>query len=337
MIKYILSISLLLISCIDNTNAEEKYLLGTICRIKIFNYENNDIDSEQLLNEAFQIVEDIERRMSTIIPDSEISIVNNNSGIMPVKVSDDILFLIEESIAYSEITGGKFDISVGPLVKLWNIGNIDAKVPEEAEIRQKLSFVDYTDIEISLLNSTVFLRNKGMMLDLGGIAKGYAADKVRDYLLDHGVMYAIINMGGNVLVIGENPEERPWNIGIQDPFKPGGTVMGIVKAADETIVTSGVYERYFIEDDVHYHHILDTNTGYPLDNGLVSVTIITNSSTKADALSTGIFALGLEKGMEMVETMDDVDAIFITENSGVFVSTGIKNRFSITDDSFSFY
>ena len=320
--------------CADRAYTGEEYLLGTICRISVFKTASDDYDSEEIVGEAFNIVVDIEKRMSVNIADSEISIVNNNRGIMPGTVSHDILFLIEESISYSIISQGRFDITVGPLVKLWNIGNLDAKVPKDSEIAEKLRLVDYNDIEVSPYESTVYLKNESMMIDLGGIAKGFAADKVKAYLLDYGVRHAIINMGGNVLVIGENPEKRPWKIGIQNPFMPGGTVMGVVEAIDESIVTSGIYERYFIEDNVHYHHILNTDTGYPVNNSLVSVTIITNSSTKADALSTGIFALGYEDGILMIENMEGVDAVFITKEREVYLTSGIKNRFSITDDSF---
>jgi len=320
--------------CMNGVNSSEgeEYLLGTICRISIYETENKNPD--KIIDDAFKIVKDIENRMSINIPDSEISNVNKNAGIEPVNVSPDILYLIQRSFTYSEISGGRFDITVGPLVELWGIGTSNAMVPSREEIKENLKLTDFNMIDIDADAGTVFLTKKKMMLDLGGIAKGFAADRVKEFLIGQGVEHAIIYMGGNILVIGDNPEKRLWKIGIQNPFMPGGTVMGVVEAFDQTIVTSGIYERYFIEDDVYYHHILDTDTGYPVNNSLASVTIITLCSTDADALSTAVFALGLEKGLSLIENLNETDAVFITRNREVYISSGMKDLFRITDESF---
>lgn len=339
-IKYII---LLLLICSNYAFSEERYLLGTICKITIYDSEQSKDYYNNLVSDAFAIIEDIETRMSmnvlngldVRIRGNELFIINNNAGIKPVRASNDILNLIRESNYYSEISGGRFDITIGPISKLWNIGTSKARVPAADEIKEKLGLVDYRNIEINQEEGTVFLRNRGMMIDLGGIAKGYACDRIKGFLLDNGIKHAVINLGGNVLVIGNHPEERPWKIGIQDPFMPTGTIMGIINAIDETIVTSGIYERYFIEDGIRYHHILNAESGYPVNNSLAGVTIITDNSTKADALSTTVFLMGYMEGMSFIEETDNLEAVFITKEKKVYLSSGIKDKFSLTDDNFT--
>jgi len=182
---------------------------------------------------------------------------------------------------------------------------------------------------------TVYLPVAGMRLDLGAIAKGYAADEVEKIMVAHKVKSAIIDLGGNVFVYGKKKDGTPWRVGIQNPYSDRGEYIGLVTGGQMTVVTSGVYERYFIENGKRYHHILDTTTGFPVDNGLISVSIVTESSIDADALSTSVFALGLDKGMKLVESLQDVYAIFIDSNNKVYLSPGTNKIFTLTDNKFT--
>jgi thiamine biosynthesis lipoprotein len=174
-----------------------------------------------------------------------------------------------------------------------------------------------------------------MQVDLGAIAKGYAADEVAEILKENGVQHAIINLGGNVLTIGGNMKGSPWRIGIQDPFNPRGEFMGIITIEDKTVVTSGTYERYFEQDGKRYHHILDPRTGYPAENEVASVSIITNKSMDGDGNSTSVLLLGLEEGMKFVESQEGVDAIFVTYDKKVYITSGLKDVFTVTNSQFT--
>lgn len=306
------------------------FFLGTVCTIKIY----DDVDSA-VLDKAFERLKQIENKMTINAEGSEVDEVNNNSGIKPVKVSDDVYYVIKTGKEFGKVSEGLFDITIGPIVKLWNIGTDYARVPEDYEIKEKLPLVNYEDIELNDSEKTVFLKKKGMMIDLGGIAKGYAADEVCRILKENGVEHAIINLGGNVLAMGENPiKNRDWNIGIQNPYSIRGDYFAIVPIKNKTVVSSGVYERYFEANGKRYHHILDTKTGYPVENDLVATTIITDKSIVGDALSTTIFAAGIEKGLEIVNSMEGVEAIFITKDKKVYITDGLKGKITITNEEY---
>jgi len=215
---------------------------------------------------------------------------------------------------------------------LWGIGTEDARVPTEEEIAEAKKLVNYKNIEID--NNKVFLKQKDMQLDLGAIAKGYAADEVKRIAEENNIKSAFVNLGGNVLVIGHKADGSKWRIGIQDPRKNRGNIMAVIKAVDKTIVTSGNYERYFEKNGNIYHHIIDPATGYPADSGLLSVSIISESSFDADALSTSVFILGLEKGMEFIKDQKNVEVLFITEDLKVYLSPGLKGKVEITGEEF---
>lgn len=312
---------------------QSDFILGTIISLKLF-----DFAEDVYFTDSFEALRAIERRMTINDADpalSEVMQINENAGIAPVKVSDDTFDVIQNALRYSELSDGRFDPSVGVLVKLWNIGTDYAAIPPQSEIDARLPLVDYTKIELNEAEKTVFLKEKGMLIDLGGIAKGYGADVVSGILYDYGVRSAIVNLGGNVLVMGSKPDGSVWRIGVQNPFSERGEYLGIAAITDKTIVTSGVYERYFMEDGKRYHHILDATGGYPVDNGLVGVSIIADISMDADALSTAVFSLGPEKGMALVESLDGVDAIFVMEDKTVTMTEGAKAVFTLTDSTFT--
>lgn len=237
--------------------------------------------------------------------------LNQAAGKEYTQLSPDTFYVLEKGKYFSELSGGKFDITIGPLVKLWNIGADKAAIPRESEIKAKASLVNYKDLLLNKQNLSAKLNTPGMMVDLGGIAKGYAADEAIRVIKEAGYQHAMVNIGGNVLTLNTKPDGGYWRLGLQDPLKPRGEYMGIVKLNNQTLVTSGSYERYFEVDGKRYHHILNPQTGYPEENSILSVSIITKVSIDADALSTTIFMLGLEKGMQLIENLPDTEAIFI--------------------------
>ena len=246
--------------------------------------------------------------------DSELYKLNHANG-QPFTVSSETANLIQEGIHYSELSGGAFDLTIEPVSALWDFKADKPTVPSSDAIAQAVSHVDYTKVDIQ--DNTITLEDPEAGIDLGAIAKGYIADQVKTYLKKQGIKHAIINLGGNVDVIGTKPDGSKYNIGIQKPFDESGEAITSVQLKDQTVVTSGIYERYFKKNGKLYHHILDPRTGYPCENNLYSVSIITDSSTKADALSTTCFLLGYEKGMELIQSMDGVKAIFITDDEKV--------------------
>lgn len=301
------------------------FVLGTVCSIRLL-----EGGSEKAADEAFARLRQIEDRMSANKEGTEIDAVNKAAGGSPVKVSEDTFFVISKALEYARLTGGAFDPTVGPLVKLWNIGAEGARVPLAGEISEALRLIDFRKVEMDQAAGTVRLAMKGMRLDMGAIAKGYSADEVAKIMARHGVKAAIIDLGGNVLVFGDKKDGSPWRVGIQDPASERGEYLGLVTGRQMTVVTSGVYERFFIQDGKRYHHILDTKSGYPVSNGLVSVSIVAESSVNADALSTSVFALGMEKGMELVKSLPGVYAIFVDGKNAVYLSPGADKIFTLT-------
>lgn len=329
----IFAVMVLITSCSrseDKPVVKTNFQLDTL--IKISAYGDG---ASEAIDAAFERIAEIDKRMNARTSDSEVTAINAAAGKNPVKVSADTFFVIKRGLYFSELSGGKFDITVGPLVNLWGIGTDKARVPERREIDEALKLINYRDVLIDENEKTVMLKRPGMAIDLGGIAKGYAADEVIRVLKERGIKSAVADLGGNVYVFGKKPNGQPWKIGIQDPFKQRGEIFATIEAEDKTLVTSGVYERFFEQGGKRYHHLLDTSTGYPVENGLVSVTIIGNTSIDADALSTTVFSMGLQRGMELVESLPDIEAIFVTKDREVYVSSGVESfNFKITDDSF---
>lgn len=309
------------------------YNLGTINEITL--YDITKKDGDRILKKCESILKDIDNKMSSQITSSEISKINNKAGDDYVKVSDDTYYVIKESIIFSSMSNDTFDISVGPIVDLWAIGTENAKVPTKKEIKDKLPLVNYKDILLNDNTKSVKLAKKDMKIDLGGIAKGYAADKIYEYLKEEKLESALINLGGNIYVLGSKENNQPFSIGVQDPTKPRGNSIGNIKVSNKSVVTSGIYERYLEKNNKIYHHMLDPHTGYPFDNNLSSVTIVSDKSIICDALSTTTFGLGVEKGLKLVESLDGVDAIFITKDKKIYLSNNLKNKFNLTDNKFT--
>ena len=263
---------------------------------------------------------------------TELGELNENAGIKPIKLSEDSIEIIKRGLHYSELSKGSYDISIGPLVKLWSIGLPGARVPSKDEINSTLKNIDYSKIKVN--KNEVFLEEEGMLLDLGSIAKGYAADEVVELLEDEGIEKAVIDLGGNIYVMGEKAENKKWKIGIQNPFADRGSAIGSILLEDKSIVTTGVYERYIEEGDVKYHHVLDPKTGYPYETEIAGVTIIADESIDADSLSTLVFTKGIDEGINFIESIENVDAIFVTNEREVYKTSGIKNDFELINEDF---
>jgi thiamine biosynthesis lipoprotein len=308
-------------------------LLGTTVGVTIYGRVNDGV-----FDQVFERVAEIEAKMSTSeddYDDTELLRVNASAGIAPVEVSPDTFFVIEQALSIGEMTGGAFDVSVYPVVKLWGIGTEGAQVPAQADIAAATALVDYRKVEADPENRTIYLPEPGMGIDVGGIAKGYAADEAARILREAGVEHGLLDFGGNILTIGTKPDGSAWRIGIQVPDQSRGEYLGIASVVNLAVVTSGTYERFFVEDGVRYHHIIDTATGYPVRNGLESVTIITEESITADALSTSVFALGLEDGYRFVLEHEGVEALFVTSDKQLYMTPGFGGLFEITSDEYS--
>lgn len=337
--KYIILFLILIIiigtlpGCLRKQNTDDVpvesgsiFAMDTLIRMKVYGQ-----NAEEIIEDSFQRIKDIENKLSTTIKTSDIYLVNNNE--QPVTVSDDTITVLKEALNYARISEGKFDPSIGPVVNLWGIGSKDARVPAPSEIKSAIKKVNYKWIKLNEKENSVTLLKEGMKLDLGGIAKGYAADEIRK-IIQEGSSSAYINLGGNVLVVGTKPDGTLWNIGIQDPRKNRGRVMASIKTGDKTIVTSGNYERYFEKEGKLYHHILDPDTGKPARNNITSVSIVADNSLQADALSTGLYILGINKGMKLINKLDNIEALFITDNHRIYLSPGLEKKVEILDSNF---
>lgn len=330
----ILSITILSGCSSSNNSTKEplshtEVVMGTVCTIQIFDSKDTSI-----LDKAFDRLKDLENKVSINKEGTELDKVNEMSGKEAVVVGKDTFNIIKSGLNYGKISNGNFDITIGPIVKLWGIGSENARVPSEKEISEKKSLINYNDIVIDDEKSSIFLKKPNMIIDLGGIAKGYAADEIKNLLIDNGVKSAMVNLGGNLYILGNKPNGNQWKIGIQDPNGGNNDTVGNMLVNDKSIVTSGTYQRFLEVDGKLYHHILNPKTGYPYENDLLSVTILSNTSMDGDALSTSTFALGREKGLEFVNSLENIEAIFITKDKEIYLTNGLKDKFNITNNDY---
>lgn len=261
-----------------------------------------------LMNHCVDMCGEYEHTFSRTLNSSELYAINHRAQ-NTVTVSDDMAELISVGLEYYDISDGKFDITVAPLSDLWDFKSEDATVPTQADIDAALEKVGADQIQLS--GNTLTFSSDDIMIDLGALVKGFAADHIKAYLTENGVSSGLLNLGGNVLTIGNRPDGSQWNIGIQKPFDETNPVADVIKVSDKTVVSSGIYERYFKQDGVIYHHILDPDTGYPLQNDLWGVSIICDSSLTGDALSTTCMTLGYEKASALIDSLPDTEAEFI--------------------------
>jgi thiamine biosynthesis lipoprotein len=299
-----------------------QHAMGTVMTHKAFG-----LSAEEGLAAVCREIDHIEQRLSRFLPTSEISFINAQAGKQSCPVSSLTFGLIKTALDFSQHCAGAFDITITPLVQLWSQCRQTSSSPDAHSIQQALDLVDYRDITIDSKEETVGLNKPGQAVDLGGIGKGFAADRIMDVYERYGVTSAYSNLGGNVVTVGAKPDGAPWRIGIQHP-RQEGRLLGVAAVENQSVVTSGDYQRFYM--DAHgnrIHHILDPRTGYPARSGLVSVSIITERSVWADALSTLIFVSGLEKGVGILRQYPAVQAVLVDEQLHVFVTSGLKDGF----------
>ena len=267
----------------------------------------------------------LEELLSTTDEKSEIYAANHSGG-GPVALSEDTAALLARALALCGETGGALDVTIYPVVRAWGFTTGEYRVPEEAELARLLERVDYTRVELEGNSLTV---RSGMELDLGAVGKGYAADRVEALLRELGVDCAKLELGGNIHFIGTKPDGSPWRVAVRDPFGEG--YMGVLETDGGAVVTSGGYERYFVQDDITYWHIIDPRTGHPAESGLVSVTVAARSGVLADALSTALFVMGREKAEDFWRARRDFEFILIGEDGSVTVTPGLADRFTLSE------
>lgn len=295
-----------------------------------------DSQDRELLTECMNLCDKYEKIFSRTASDSELYQLNHRE-LTPVagtedtfQISDPLAELIRKGLYYSELSEGAFDIAIEPLTSLWDFTAEDPQVPEDRLIQKALTKCDYHNVSVSD-NNEVILKTEDTAIELGAIAKGYIADRLKDYLISQGVKSAIINLGGNVLCIGGKPDDSSFKIGIQKPFADRSETIAVMDIKDKSVVSSGVYERCFEQDGTLYHHLLNPRTGYPYDNGLIAVTIISDESVDGDALSTTCFALGLEDGMKLAESLDNVQAFFVTSDYEIHYTKDFQKKITVTE------
>jgi len=265
-------------------------------------------------------IERVEALMSTTRETSDIWKLNEQAG-SETELNTETLALLRRAREFWKMSDGAFDITVEPLVKLWDITG-EGYVPNDEEIAETLQNIGMDGLSIG--ESTACLKEKNMGVTLGAIAKGYAADCVAALLTEEGVEHAIIDLGHNIVTIGSRPDGTPWRVGVQKPFGENGEYAALLASDGGSIVTSGTYERYFERDGVRYHHVLDPHTGRPSESGLISATIIADCSADADALSTTCLLLGEEKALALIEKLDGIEALLICEDGSVALSSGMQ-------------
>lgn len=290
--------------------------------ISVKTYGENSKDLENAVNLAFDRVAELELIFSNTISDSEVNYINSNAYSNSVQISSEMETVLEKSLYYSNLTNGAFDFTINHLIDLWGIGTDNPTVPTGDEISKYVNLHDYQNI--SLDGSSIKFNTDTIQLNFGAISKGYIADEMKRVLSENGITSAILNLGGNVSTLGTKSNDKLWNVAITNPFDTSN-YLGSLKVDNKSVVTSGNYEKYFIQDDKKYHHILDTSTGYPAENGVSSVTIIGDNGIDCDALSTACFVLGLDKSIELIESIPNYDAIIILNDGTIKTTSNIQN------------
>lgn len=261
---------------------------------------------------------------------SEMMKLNIASGKESILLPPDSAQVLRTALKYAGLTGGAFDPTVGNLVKAWGVATDNPRVPSREEIQKGLDLAGWKLVQDT--PEGFYLPKEGMVLDLGAIAKGYAADRLRELFLEEGLNSGIIDLGGNLFLLGQKADGSLWKVGVQDPFLPRGNYLGILPVRDKSLVTSGIYERNFEVDGKSYHHILDPATGWPADNELAGVTIVHNPSVEADALSTAVFVMGLPRGWDFILSQPEAEAVFVTRDRKIYLTPGLKDIFTLTGD-----
>lgn len=309
---------------------QTKELFQSVCTISLY-----DHIADSVFDAVWARLAEIDGRMSMWKGDSELSRLNAAAGKGPVPASEDLLETVRRGLELARLSGGRYDPTVGPLVKLWAIGTPEERVPERDEIATALGLLDWRGVVVDLAAGTVALPRSGMALDFGSQAKGYGAKAAGEVLEAAGVESALVDVGGCILAYGANPSGTPWRIGVQDPSGTrGSATVGYLLARDRIASTSGIYERRFVSGGHSYHHIMDTSTGFPVENGVVSVTVLSDRHENADGPTLAFLALGAEEGIATAERMG-LPAVFILEGKRIRLSSEAKGLFALTDPDYT--
>jgi len=306
------------------TATRAQVLMGTM--VKITAVAPNEILAQAALTAGFQEIRRIEALISTWIETSDLSRVNQAAGQEPASVSEETFALLERALEIADYTEGGFNIAIGPAVRLWNIPEAP-RIPSDMELEIAAQYVDYHDIHLDPTRRTVFLEKPGMRIDVGGIGKGFAAEKAAAVMQEVGASGGLVAVSGDIRVFGKRADGTAWPVGIKHPRQPG-KILATLDATDEAISTAGDYERFFIKDGVRYHHILDPETLQPA-RLCQSVTIVAPDGTTADGLDTGIFVMGPVKGMALIERLG-VGGVIVDAEGRVTVSSRLRNRVQLT-------
>ena len=305
-------------NCLQSANHSLR-LMGASIHLTIFHE-----DAQNLLLQSEQLLHLYKNRFSANDADSELMEINLQAGKKAVQVHPELFELIELGKKHSIAANSHLNIAIGPLVQTWRIGFSDAKLPSEEEIQRLLKITDPEEIFLNDSNREVYLSKEGMRIDLGALAKGYIADKLKEFLVEQGVQSGIIDLGGNILTIGENPTfHRPWRIGIQNPALDRGEHVAVIEVSDGSVVTSGIYERQLVVDGKTYHHIFDRTTGYPMETELASITIVAEKSVDCEIWTTRLFGQNPYDIIEEIEQQPGLEAFVITKNQKMMYTSGI--------------
>lgn len=300
------------------------FLMDTTISLRVFG-DNADA----ALTEIAERLSVFDRDFSHVRDDGELYRINNREN-QTGDITDEMSDILTTAKKYAEETRGAFDPTIAPAVKLWGIGTEDPRVPEEAELRALLPYIDYRKIDISGKSLTL---PRGFSINLGAIAKGYASDDARRVLDKHGIGSAVLSLGGNVYARGARPDGTPWRVGVRDPEGTENDILGIIEAEDKYIISSGDYERYFERSGARYHHILDPKTAAPADNSLRAVVIVCDEGARGDAYSTALFVMGYDEALEFWREKRDFEAVFVLKDNRVVVTEGIAESFSQRNES----
>ncbi|MFZ3132028.1 MAG: FAD:protein FMN transferase [Desulfosporosinus sp.] len=309
-----------------NPYEADAFAMGTVISQEVYG-----ANSQKTSDEVIAKIKYLEALMTINTPGGDVNKLNDNAGKGYVELDPETMSVLQSARKISELSGGAFDVTVGPVVKAWDIGTDNPRIPTDTTLKNLISLIGYADVHLDEAGNKASLQKPGQMIDVGGIAKGYAGDVAKAIYQRNGHKSAFINLGGNVVALGNKPDGSAWNIGIQNPRSETGEVVGAVQVTDKAVVTSGDYQRYFEKDGRRYCHIIDPHTGYPAESGLMSVTIIASSSTEADGLSTACFILGLDKGLDLVERYGPAEAIFITTDKKIHLTKGLQGNFQLKD------
>jgi thiamine biosynthesis lipoprotein len=312
-------LSITFVSFGQMTHKRKLSMLGSPLEITVV--AKDTIQGNQYIDLAITEVKRIEYLISDWIPSTQISQVNKNAGSKPVKVDKEVFDLVGRAIKVSQITSGAFDISYASMDKIWKFDVSMKAMPTEEAIKKSVSKIGYKNIILDSKEQTIFLKNEGMKLGLGGIGQGYIADKVKELLFSKGCNSGIVNVSGDINAWGTQPDGNPWTVGIVNPLNKN-KVFATFPLEDSAVETSGNYEKYVIFNGIRYSHIIDPRTGYPAQ-GVVSVSVFAKQTEIADALATGIFVMGVEVGIDLVNQLKGVECIMVDDKGKIHSSKGI--------------